>query len=359
MNPLKKLSQVFVLGLFITITSMAQTPPPSSNPSINVAYKYSEPKAMYGYLDMTPIQSEEEAERFLKKGIFSAQVNQYTGIGIHGGGFSLMLWGMQRLSGVEDHRKNVFASYFSGLLWGVAYMSGFMEMFSDAANAPLHYIHSCIASLSSDELRSLEVQFLIKKHTIPERVRDDIGRRFFALRTGVEPYSSEAKKYLKTALSFPTSAIRPIFHKDQLVEAFDVYDPSVQDKLRAASWLLMRKNAALKQAFYFQGLPGTGKTYAAWQLAEGLGLPKCEIDLAGKSPQDLTGTPEKVGEIVQCMIDKQALNPVITFNDGDRALNNPNSGFSDFFLSLFDRERKTMKNAYLGWDVDVSQLTFM
>ena len=171
-------------------------------------------------------------------------------------------------------------------------------------------------------------------------------------------------------MSLPTISTRPIFHKDKLEEAFAGFHPDVKRQLTAASWLLSGGNTSSdqkkvlssgqKQAFYFLGEPGTGKTYGARALAKVLGLPVCEIDLAGKKPQDLTGTAGAgVGDITQCMIDTQTLNPIIIFNDADRALNQQGSGFADFFLSLTDRERKTMKNAYLGWDVDISQLTFI
>ena len=360
MRNLKILSQAFVLMVFISTTSMAQNaPPPSNNPIINFAYKYTTPKAMYGLSDTAPVASAEDAERLLGDGIYAAKYNQGVGICVYTAGFAGVIQLMQYAMGAaQGHHKSIAASFFTGLLWGGAYMSGFMEMVSDTMNAPLRWVTGLIVSLPSDELRALEIQFLLKKHTIPERVREDIGRRFFALRTGVEPYSAVAKDYLTAVLSFPTDVTEPVFDKSKLDGKFAVHSQYVRDALETIAFGLAKTQSG-KSVFFLMGNPGTGKTYAAEAIADSLGLPSCNINLVlGQNSGELVGTEKSLGKLAQCMIDKGTLNPLMIFNDVDRVIIG-DKGIAASFLGIFDRQQKTIYNPFLRMDINISQLTFV
>ena len=213
-----------------------------------------------------------------------------------------------------------------------------------------------ITSPPFDALHDLEIKFLCKKHALPESTVQDVAHLFFALRMGVIGYSQEVKKHLTTALSFPTDVTKPVFNKSKLDSSFAVHSPDVKDALESIAFGLS-KTEAKKSVFFFIGHPGTGKTYGAEAIAESVGLPSCNINhVAGQNMGDLMGI--LIRKIAQCMIDKSTLNPVMILNDIDRAIME-DQGIAASFLSLLDRQQKTIYNPFLGMDMDISRLTFI
>lgn len=146
---------------------------------------------------------------------------------------------------------------------------------------------------------------------------------------------------------------------------------------------ISRENNSFRPIVYFQGAPGTGKTYFAKRLASTLGLPFAELTLKNSEGalEELTGRDPRFGMnpnggfskftlvLADLPADQKVKNVVIFIDEVDKVLNAQNSGgysgsnsgsaLMVFLLKLFDRDTKMLRLHDLGVEVDISKAIFV
>jgi ATP-dependent Lon protease len=227
---------------------------------------------------------------------------------------------------------------------------------------------------------SFRLQKIIEKYFIGHMFREmrQNQEKMYALFEGLQNGQSsltqpkdetaEAQKniqlILDVVLHLPDKTKPLTYVPAEIDKAFFGYTPDVAGALQR---YCIRQTAASKAATvrkvvaYFWGPPGTGKTRAAGCIADALKLPFETLSLSKITPEDLVGTEDKPGLLLDVMTragrnGKDSLNNmVLLLDDADRVLNR-GSHASSFILNLLEPETKSFYSPFLQSHVDISHL---
>lgn len=188
--------------------------------------------------------------------------------------------------------------------------------------------------------------------------------------------SSEAltrlQKILDKALRLPFYSKELVYDEGKIDEVLRDYPSYVADRLKlfAHSELIYHQTDSTiydsHYPIYFLGAPGTGKTYAAKQLAEAMGTNLAVVTLDGASIDDIVGTPfesanAKAGRILDAIVartdssqDINHHNQILLIDEFDRLFISGNEKSKDvlsFMLKLLDPANRSYYSPYLKTEV--------
>lgn len=183
---------------------------------------------------------------------------------------------------------------------------------------------------------------------------------------------SRLQKILDKALRLPFYSKELVYDEDRIDEALRDYPSYVADRLKlfAHSELIYQQTDSTiydsHYPIYFFGAPGTGKTYAAKQLAESMGTNLAVVTLDGASIDDIVGTPfesadARAGRILDAIIarttsslDLNHHNQILLIDEFDRLFLSGNEKSKDvlsFMLKLLDPANRSYYSPYLKTQV--------
>ncbi|MFK0569826.1 ATP-binding protein [Endozoicomonas sp.] len=179
---------------------------------------------------------------------------------------------------------------------------------------------------------------------------------------------SRLQKILDKALRLPFYSKELVYDEEKIEQILRHYSPDLADRLKlfAHSELIYQQaDSTIRDTHYpvyFQGAPGTGKTYAAGQLAEAMGTNLAVVTLDGATIDDIIGTPfetidAKAGRILDAIIartqssqDVNHYNQVLLIDEFDRLFISGNEKTRDvlsFMLKLLDPANRSFYSRYL------------
>ncbi|WP_257295476.1 AAA family ATPase [Endozoicomonas sp. YOMI1] len=183
---------------------------------------------------------------------------------------------------------------------------------------------------------------------------------------------SRLQKILDKALRLPFYSKELVYDEEKIDEALRDYPTHVADRLKrfAHSELVYQQTDSSiydsHYPIYFLGVPGTGKTYAARQLAEAMGTNLAVVNLDGATIDDIVGTPfesanARAGRILDAIIartdssqDINHHNQVLMIDEFDRLFISGNEKSKDvlsFMLKLLDPSNRSYYSPYLKTEV--------
>ena len=160
----------------------------------------------------------------------------------------------------------------------------------------------------------------------PERLFSDAdmkltekGRKLF-LEDDFELFTDEKNKDKR--LIYPEDIPeKPLFYDDELSRQLNLLKENLQEERFSELQKRLEEQSLSKGvAAIFHGLPGTGKTETAMQIAKATGRPVCHVDIAG-SKSCWFGESEKLIKRIftdyaeQCK--KATVKPILLFNEAD------------------------------------------
>ncbi|WP_066015281.1 ATP-binding protein [Endozoicomonas atrinae] len=178
-------------------------------------------------------------------------------------------------------------------------------------------------------------------------------------------------KILDKALRLPFYTKPLTYNKAKITEALKHFSDELIDRLNrfALAEITFQKMDIHPQGHYpvyFQGAPGTGKSYAAKQLAQAMGTNLAVISLDGATIDDMTGTPfesydGKAGRLVDAIIantvsskDINHKNQVLFVDEFDMLLLKSDKQAEEvigFLLKLLDPAHRSFYNPYLKTNI--------
>ena len=222
--------------------------------------------------------------------------------------------------------------------------------------------------------RNLVLDYGAKKHFLDQRtqhyIEDELFYSFW--RSPSSEALSRLQKILDKALRLPFYSKELIFDEDKIDHALRFYSPEVAEQLKlfAHSELIYQQtDRGLHDSHYpvyFFGEPGTGKTFAAKQLAEAMGTNLSVVTLDGATIDDIVGTPfesidAKAGRILDAIIARTSSsqdinhhNQILLIDEFDRLFLSGNEKTKDvlsFMLKLLDPANRSFYNPYLKTDI--------
>lgn len=271
-----------------------------------------------------------------------------------------------------------FVSYYASFLKD---NSGLDELIKEIVDAEKNFNEQSISYVRIKPLLSLRLQKIIEKYFVEyslfemsqkrEKMHMPILNEFQKGQSSLmqpKDETLEAKKnmqlILDVVLHLPDKTKPLTYIPAEINKAFFGY---TSDVIAALQRYCIRQTAASKATAvrkvvaYFWGPPGTGKTRAAGCIADALKLPLETLSLSKITPEDLIGTEEKPGLLLDVMTragrnGKESLNNmVLLLDDADRVLNEENRA-SSFILNLLEPETKSFYSPFLQSNVDISHL---
>ena len=219
-------------------------------------------------------------------------------------------------------------------------------------------------SIIDTALDELEAQFMMHS-CAPGNEYDQStilrwGKEIIDLRTGNAEHPAVTRNRLADRFAFPkTKTVVGRYSATEVEGALWTLDkPQL-----AAMTMLVRHIIAMNEnplspinyrlISYFYGVQGSGKTTTSRNIAKLVGLPYCEISLAGITKEKFYGTEDIAGELVTCLIRSKTLNPVIIINDGDLATFRQGSVAGEIMVEFLDSSVESVYSEFLRRKIDL------
>lgn len=254
---------------------------------------------------------------------------------------------------VQSVAGSVLASN-AKFVFGIPFLAKGIEIFS--------------SELGSIPEEKLLVKYLKHKMFLPSEVQTTIEDLFLVQwESKDESLIDKIRAVLDAALAIPYASKQLTYNRKYIYSKLKNYDDSVKKKLnRFAYDEIARYDFVLQPpvsfARYFYGRPGTGKTYAANQLAKGMGTQIATVSFDGATVEDIIGTSlknpsPKPGILLEALM-KLAKNDELPFTNNilfidefDRLLlrNDANANsILTMFLKVLDPKNRSFFSPYLN-----------
>ncbi|HQU09435.1 MAG TPA: AAA family ATPase, partial [Opitutales bacterium] len=218
----------------------------------------------------------------------------------------------------------------------------------------------------SDPLNALEQQYAVKKRHLPASLQSKIEAKFSAARKS----SMELDKlsgFLRIALRIPTQSklLSPSTSTlNALQQQLHGYEPDIYTPIRSALVdhiarysSKSRPNPSPKTILYFEGKPGLGKTYTVRKMAEALGLPLLEINVASDDMASIIGSANEPGRILESLTQEGAIrNAILFFDEASDELNKQDSTMLSHMKAFIEPSTTHFHSPFLEAKVDVSHV---
>ncbi|WP_419534188.1 AAA family ATPase [Endozoicomonas sp.] len=215
----------------------------------------------------------------------------------------------------------------------------------------------------------LIIEYGAKRHLFDNATRTYIEQSLF-YRFWQTEHPEQYDKLIKVmdkALRMPLYAKRLSYHPEIVTDRLHHFSSSLTERLQQfvfseITYQRMKTKLDIHYPVYFQGEPGTGKTFAAKNIANAMGTNLATVTLDGASIEDIVGTSfdsldAKPGRILEAMIANtdsiQGLNhhnQVLLIDEFDRLLVNDDKSSQDviaFFLKILDPNHRFFYSPYL------------
>lgn len=189
-------------------------------------------------------------------------------------------------------------------------------------------------------------------------------------------------RYIETVAALPFGATPLYPNQDFLLDRLEGYSDTVADQMSSLinNFLFKNENMYLgktyiENPYYFQGIPGSGKTYAAETIAAGFRAPFINIALDGADYNAIVGEEfsvresRKRGRLIESMVatkpaddDIYSLNSVMFLDEFDRLLNADDYSSRQvlsFMLKLLAPDHRYFYSPYLGVKIKLPQLIIL
>lgn len=222
--------------------------------------------------------------------------------------------------------------------------------------------------------KNLVLDYGEKKHFLDQRtqhyIEDELFYNFW--RSPSSEALSRLQKILDKALRLPFYSKKLTYDEGKIDHLLRYYSPEVTEQLKLiahSELIYQQSDPDLRDSHYpvyFFGEPGTGKTFAARQLAEAMGTNLAVVTLDGATIDDIVGTPfesvdAKAGRILDAIIARTASsrdinhhNQVLLIDEFDRLFISGNEKTKDvlsFMLKLLDPVNRSFYSPYLKTDI--------
>ncbi len=215
----------------------------------------------------------------------------------------------------------------------------------------------------------LIIEYGAKRHLFDDVTQAYIDESLF-YRFWQTEHSEQYDKLIKVmdkALRMPLYAKKLSYHPEIVASRLHHFSPDLTERLQQfvfseITYQRMKRKLDIHYPVYFQGEPGTGKTFAAKKIANAMGTNLATITLDGASIEDIVGTSfdsldAKPGLILEAMTANtdsiQGLNhhnQVLLIDEFDRLLINDDKSSQDviaFFLKILDPNHRFFYSPYL------------
>ncbi|WP_419534403.1 AAA family ATPase [Endozoicomonas sp.] len=180
------------------------------------------------------------------------------------------------------------------------------------------------------------------------------------------------QKSLDKALRLPFYSKELGYDEGKIDKYLRNYPKNLSERLKLfaqAELIYQQTDSAIADSHYpvyFQGVPGTGKTYAAQKLAEAMGTNLAVVTLDGATIEDIIGAPfesaeAKAGRLLDAIIartdsslDLNHHNQILLIDEFDRLFISGNEKTKDvlsFMLKLLNPANRSFHNPYLKTDI--------
>ncbi|MCL6272005.1 AAA family ATPase [Sansalvadorimonas sp. 2012CJ34-2] len=222
---------------------------------------------------------------------------------------------------------------------------------------------------------NLVIQYGSKKNFLAPSTQSYIENElFYSYWQNPSAYGlTRLRKILDKALRLPVYTKRLTYSRKRISEALVNFPQEVVDRLsRYAMTEIMFQRMDPKPSshypVYFQGAPGTGKTYAAQKLTEAMGTTLAVVTLEGASIDDMIGTSfesqdARAGRLLDAILantnssaDINHKNQVLIIDEFDRLLISNDKKSEEvlaFMLKLLDPVCRSFYSAYLKTEVQL------
>ena len=217
------------------------------------------------------------------------------------------------------------------------------------------------------------VEYVSKRHLFSNSTRNFIEENMFYPFWQTESPMQYEKlvKVLDKALRLPLYKKELIYNPTMLAESFAGFSVQLQKRLQRftlaeLNYQKMKNRLDIHYPVYFQGLPGTGKTYSAQQIAKAMDTTFTTVSLDGASIEDIVGTSSdnqmgKPGRLLEALIantesiyDLNFSNKVLLIDEFDRLLVNDDLTYRQqlsFFLKILDPNHRYFYSEYLKTNI--------
>ena len=240
----------------------------------------------------------------------------------------------------EQHKKLTFVKNFLKLHLSLEERTLFYEICNDfitlreratGIDCTLHYIYDNVRKrmevarvLKQEQhaLQKAELIEIISKEMFSDAVivLTDKGKQLF-LEEDYELFSTEMENR-NQQLIYPDKIVeKQLFYDDELQQQLRLFINNLEEeKFSAMQQRLDSLGMSKGIATLFYGLPGTGKTETAMQIAKATGRAVCHVDIAA-SKSCWLGESEKIIKRIftdyRNMCKKEKLKPILLFNEAD------------------------------------------
>ncbi|MET4694166.1 AAA family ATPase [Endozoicomonas lisbonensis] len=223
----------------------------------------------------------------------------------------------------------------------------------------------------------LIIQYGSKKNLLPGSMQAYIENELFYAywqHPSSEGYQ-RLRKMLDKVLRLPLVKTEQQYSKETAEAALKNFPEPVAERLdRFARSAIMKQKMPSRPdkryVIYFQGRPGTGKTFASHKLAEVLGAKCIRVNLEGASIKDIIGTPfedsdGRAGRLLDAIVssttssnDINDKNQILLIDEFDRLLTADDTRSKEvliFMLNLLDPTTTHFSSPYLKADIDLPE----
>lgn len=222
--------------------------------------------------------------------------------------------------------------------------------------------------------KNLIIGYGAKKNLLDKRtqhyIEDELFYSFW--RSPSSEALSRLQKILDKALRLPFYTKKLVYDENKIDEVLQDFSTAVADRLKlfAHSELIYQQTDSTlydsHYPIYFQGAPGTGKTYAARQLAEAMGTNLAVVTLDGATIDDIVGTPfenadAKAGRLLDAIVARTSSsqdinhhNQILLIDEFDRLFISGDEKSKDvlsFMLKLLDPANRSFYSPYLKTEI--------
>ncbi len=290
--------------------------------------------------------------------------------------YQIPWWGaIQKAAGMEKRRDITWGNVFWTWSVGIGSISSMQSLCLPVL------IHRLTGSLFYSALE-------FPMEDVYEKIEEDYVKHYFAMREGNPQLLAEIqdkmcefrealgrssyfyKELVSTAVKLPLHRGKFVFDQEKFAQCYAFYPKGIKKVLanimgRMCFFGTSKTTPSTNFPLYFQGIPGSGKTYAVNSITPVTGAPVSHITLDGGSIEEIIGTAYgKPGRLLTALTKGEKSgatnfsNGVLFIDEFDRLLSDSLSNASSkallsFMLKMLDPSNRKFFSPYLNCYIDL------